>query len=225
MAERTEWGDTVPALVRRRTMGFLVGNGLSRLCGAPSWGDLFSARDVADVLKRERVNQSTAYLELGYLLAKRAPVLWDRVRRSLYDWAQGPDHYESHAHRALLDVLRPGKPPPPHVAILTTNVDPLLENYGYRRDHIGYIHGDPNSREAWIFTADEYWRSWSDEKGIRGVFKRFRADGVLFLGYGHSHEDFDVIQTIIELRQRYSGQMFTLITRQEADRGDVRCRL
>jgi hypothetical protein len=223
--ERTVWGDTIPTLVRQRTMGFLVGNGLSRLSGAPGWNDLFTSRDVSEVLAREGVNQNTPYLELGFLLAKRAPVLWDRVLRRLYDWGQGSITYRSRAHRALLELLRPGQPSPPNVAILTTNVDPLLENYGYRRDHIGYIHGEPHSREKWIFTADDYWDSWNSDHGIRRIFSRFKADGVLFLGYGHSYEDFDIIQTVIELRRNYFGRMFTIMTREEAKRGDVRVRL
>jgi len=74
-------------LVRRRTIGFVVGNGLSRLSGAPAWGDLFNSRDVVEVLKREGVSKDMPYLELGFLLAKRAPVLWDRVLR-LYDWVR-----------------------------------------------------------------------------------------------------------------------------------------
>jgi sugar/nucleoside kinase (ribokinase family) len=225
MYKRTDWGDIVPTIVREREMGFLVGNGFSRLCGAPSWSDLFSARDVIEVLEREGVDRHTSYLELGYLLAKRAPVTWDRVLRRLYDWGQSAADRESHAHRALLQLLRPRKPSPPHVAILTTNVDPLLEHYGYRRDHIGYLHGEPHSRESWIFTADEYWDAWNRDQGLRRIFKNFKAEGVLFLGYGHSHEDFDLVQTVIELRRHYFGRMFTLLSREEASRGEVRCRL
>jgi NAD-dependent SIR2 family protein deacetylase len=159
LPKSTDWGDLVPALVRQQHMGFLIGNGLSRLCGAPSWGDLFAARDVAEVLDRERVSPHTPYLELGYLLEKRAPLVWERVLRRLYDWAHGTPRVGSHAHRALLEILQPARPLPPHVAILTTNVDPLLENFGYRRDNIGYLHGDPHPHTKWIFTADRYWDS------------------------------------------------------------------
>jgi sugar/nucleoside kinase (ribokinase family) len=60
---------------------------------------------------------------------------------------------------------------------------------------------------------------------VSEVFKRFQANGVLFLGYGHSHEDFDVVQTVIELRKVYFGRMFTLMTEDEASLGEVRCRL
>lgn len=223
MSGRTAWGDIVPKLVRQRTMGFLVGNGLSRLCGAPSWGDLFSSPDVLEVLRQERVSRGTPYLELGYLLSQQKPVLWDRILRRLYDWANAST-CESRTHRALLQVLRPGQPLP-NVAILTTNVDSLLENYGYRREHIGYIHGEPGQHKNWIFTADEYWNSWNSDKGIGQVFNKFHSAGVLFLGYGHSHEDFDIIQTVIELRKHYFGRMYTLITQQEAERGELRWRL
>jgi hypothetical protein len=221
----TDWGDLVPPLIRERHMGFLIGNGLSRLCGAPSWGDLFASRDVVEVLSREGVSRNTPYLELGYVLEKRAPLVWERVLRRLYDWAHGTPRVGSHAHRALLEVLQPARPLPPHVSILTTNVDPLLENFGYRRDHIGYLHGDPHPHTNWIFTADRYWDSWRTGQGVSEVFKRFQANGVLFLGYGHSHEDFDVVQTVIELRKVYFGRMFTLMTEDEASRGEVRCRL
>src|SRR5262249_51206415 len=165
------------------------------------------------------------YVELGVGWGKGAGVVGDRVLRRLYDWAQGSPRAESHAHRALLQVLRPPTPSPPHVAILTTNVDPLLENHGYRHDHIGYLHGEPNARESWIFTADEYWNAWGRDQRLSRMFDRFKADGVLFLGYGHSHEDFDVVQTVIEIRRRYFGRMFTLLTQEEASRGEIRCRL
>jgi SIR2-like domain len=223
MSGRTEWGDIVPKLVRERTMGFLIGNGLSRLCGAPSWGDLFSSPDVLKVLKQERVSQGTPYLELGYLLSQQEPVLWDSILRRLFDWASASTSV-SRAHRALLQVLRPAQSPS-KVAILTTNVDSLLESHGYRREHIGYIHGQPGEHANWIFTADKYWNSWNSDKGIGQVFKKFQAAGVLFLGYGHSNEDFDIIQTVIELRKQYFGQMYTLMTQQEAERGELRWRL
>jgi sugar/nucleoside kinase (ribokinase family) len=221
----TDWGNLVPELVSRQQMGFIIGNGLSRLCGAPSWGDLFASRDVAEVLQREGVSRNTSYLELGYLLEKKAPLVWEGVLSRLYAWAHKPSTSRSHAHRALLDVLRPARPLPPRVSILTTNVDPLLEDFGYRRDHIGYLHGDPHSHTKWIFTADEYWDSWRKGGGVNEVFKRFEGQGVLFLGYGHSHEDFDVVQTIIELRKLNFSRMFTLMTQEEASRGELRCRL
>jgi sugar/nucleoside kinase (ribokinase family) len=220
-----DWGDGVPALIRERQMGFVIGNGLSRLSGAPSWPDLFATRDVVEVLEREGVSRDTPYLELGYLLEKRAPLVWDRVLRRLYDWGHKTHQRVSHAHRVLLEVLQPVQPSPPHVSILTTNVDPLLENYGYHRDHIGYLHGDPHPHTNWIFTANRYWDSWRTGQGASEVFKRFQANGVLFLGYGHSHEDFDIVQTVIELRKLFFGRMFTLMTEQEASRGELRCRL
>lgn len=111
------------------------------------------------------------------------------------------------------------------MSVLTTNVDPLLERYGYWRDHIGYIHGEPHDRDRWIFTADSYWDSWKNDQGIRRVFTRLKADGVLFLGYSHSHEDFDIIQTVIELRRTFFGRMFTLMSCNEAQRGELRVRL
>jgi SIR2-like protein len=127
--------------------------------------------------------------------------VWEGILRRLYDWAQTPEREESHAHRVLLQVLRPGQARPPNLAILTTNVDPLLESHGYRRANVGYIHGNPDDPEKWIFTVDNYWNAFNSD-GVSRIFSRFQADGVLFLGYGHSHEDFDIAQTFVLLAER-----------------------
>jgi sugar/nucleoside kinase (ribokinase family) len=213
------WSQEAPYLVdavKNGKLAVLVGNGLSRLCGAPSWTDLFENTDkVAEALRREGIDprveiaNGSSLLELGEVIRNSSDATaWIAFVGKLRWWELNENKIpkESLAHR-ILAALRPHN-------VLTTNVDPILEFLSYA---ITYLHGSPQHPDDWIFSLSDY------KKHREGVKTRLKqalssSNALLFVGYGHAGEDFDIIEAFEENNYLSGCRPYSLID-EESDTG------
>ncbi|OUM03734.1 hypothetical protein [Variovorax sp. JS1663] len=222
MSMRVNWPEEIVNAASAKTLTFFVGNGISRLSGAPAWGELFEVPEAVKALERLSIEKGTAnYLDIANALhSHNEGLAWDSITRKLTTWnARAKTNL---IHTILATVLRPASDTE---AIMTSNVDDLLERVGgetplSRRD-IHYCHGIPAQPDTWIFSTSKYWAAFD------AVSKAFQGsrNAILFLGYGHSVDDFDIAQAVLQQRRERYGKMFTLMSSHDTQRGDLVARL
>jgi sugar/nucleoside kinase (ribokinase family) len=213
------WSQEAPYLVdavRNGKLAVLVGNGLSRLCGAPSWTDLFeNTNKIAEALQREGIEprveiaNGSSLLELGEVIWNSSDnTAWAAFINQLRWWelTENRTPTPSLAHR-ILAALNPRN-------VMTTNVDPILEFLPYG---ITYLHGSPKHPDDWIFSLSEYKKNSNDvKKRLRSALSDSNA--ILFIGYGHAGEDFDIIEAFEENDYLSGCRPYSLID-EESDTG------
>lgn len=213
------WSNDAPYLVdavKNKKLAVLIGNGLSRLCGAPSWTALFEKTEkVAEALRREGIDprveiaNGSSLLELGEVIRNSSDATaWSAFVNRLRWWelTENQTPKESLAHH-ILEALNPRE-------YLTTNVDPILE---FLRNAITYLHGHPKHPDEWIFSLSDYKENSNDvKKRLRNALSDSNA--LLFVGYGHAGEDFDIIEAFEENDYLSGCRPYSLIDR-ESDTG------
>ncbi|MFC1715698.1 hypothetical protein ACFL6S_18670 [Candidatus Poribacteria bacterium] len=179
-----EYRKLVEALREDRLVVF-VGNGVSRLSeGGKSWADLFAENPrVDDALRSRGINlenalgQGASLLEIAQVVSEN-PIAWNSLRDDLKEWSESAS--PNLIHRIITQVLKP-------VSIVTTNFDILLEKACGTR--VRHIHGDILNP---ILSEEDYFSKFREVENI--LFDEIGGERVLlFIGYGHSYNDFDIL--------------------------------
>lgn len=224
--QKVDWPDDLVRAAKRQGLAYFVGNGLSRLSGLPSWGDLFQSEEVARALRELGVDRrSVGYLELADLLETRYAATWMGVLGSLRTAAKNVE--PNLAHKVLAALLKPKSAD--GYSVVTSNVDQLIEkSHIADHDDILYFHGEPGKLETWMFSSRSYWDAF-DKKASADQRLHDVNPGccLLFLGYGHSTEDFDISRSMaayVQARGR-AGTAFSLLSSGDRERGELVHRL
>jgi sugar/nucleoside kinase (ribokinase family) len=205
-----EWPPPLIDAADHGDLAIFVGNGLSRLSGAPAWGKLFEE----DPLKRAFAkvdHRNMTYTERADYLEKHHGTLWTEVLRKLSDWSRTakPSYSHQALHLLFPQVRRHGK------FVATSNVDSLLQRTGFAVEDIVHCHGEPDRLDEWIFSTTRYWSAYNTRK-IHNNFSTITRSSVLFLGYGHSREDFDIANSVQQLATVGQRSIYTLNSSAEA---------
>jgi sugar/nucleoside kinase (ribokinase family) len=220
------WPSDLVSYAANGSLGFFVGNGVSRLSGAPAWGDLFREAEVIDSLTELGVSvDETSYIELADILTIKEKAIWDGVLQRLQTWAWTAK--PNHVHHILSHVLKPdASDVASRVRVLTSNIDELLVDAGVPSREIGYCHGEPQKLHTWIFSLERYWKAHQDNE-IDNLLRLFDGAALLFVGYGHSNEDFDIARAVQRLSELgiAKGRLFNLMSRAESQNGALNERL
>lgn len=224
-----KWSDVRPLTeaVKNGKLTVCIGNGLSRLSNMPSWNELLFEPVVEEDIRaqgiylRNEIKRGTSILELLDCLSNTAKkhlcgFLCDRE-----DTAQ-----INLVHRILFGVLRPG-------SVFTFNYDQLLERtIAALRDKNAllptwpplpalkpvHLHGSLTTPSQSYINTDIALGETSyqiSEEGVREKYKQMLLPGavILFLGYSHSYEDYDVHRTLSRLaREGHGAYLYSLIS-------------
>lgn len=177
------WPASVRSAAQRGELVVVVGNGLSRFSGAPSWEGLFDLPGPARWLRqcgvvRSEGRFSGSLLEVADVVFENRAA-WSEILGEINDWNRRLK--PNLAHRILADAIRPR-------AVATTNFDNLLAKAGLQAV---YVHGVPDDPASWVLTTSSYRaqlaRSTNALKNVAGG-----NSTVLFVGYGHAESDYDI---------------------------------
>lgn len=186
--ESPTWPDRVVRAVQAHELVLVVGNGVSRLSGVPSWASLFQSQVVLDYLNDQGVRSphgaapSAQLLEIAELLAENR-ALWGSI---LAELAGSFANCEPNlVHRIISECLHPKR-------VVTTNFDNLLTRANINAT---YLHGTPDDPRSWVLSTSAYREGLSH---ATNVLKNCCGAGTvtLFVGYGHSEEDYDVASVL-----------------------------
>jgi sugar/nucleoside kinase (ribokinase family) len=184
----------------------IVGNGLSRLSGAHEWSRILCNEtrthyfnDTLKINLEKSIEQGLPLPELAQILYQNNKALYDGLVYSMRNEFEKLD--TNIIHNLFHDYLRDAQ-------YLTTNYDNLLERSNLR--HVVHLHG---TFEKPIITDDQYYESIYE---VKQTLANYIGNGriALFLGYGHSHYDYDILQALKEL-SHYNfnrGRIYTIIS-------------
>ncbi len=223
---KVDWDVDLVNAAKQQRLAYFVGNGLSRLSGVPSWGDLFRSEEVSRALRELRVDRRTVgNIELADLLEARSEGTWTGVLNVLH--AAALDVSPNLVHRIMAELLKPKAGT--GYSVVTSNVDDLIEtSHIAKHRNILYLHGQPDDMNTWMFSTRSYWKGFEKNDGKDQPLRSLNEDCcLLFLGYGHSSEDFDISRSMVKyLQTRGRGaSAFSLLSSGDRKRGELVHRL
>ncbi|RKH70728.1 SIR2 family NAD-dependent protein deacylase [Corallococcus aberystwythensis] len=219
---------------RDKNLIAFVGAGLSAAAGLPLW------RQLAELLRdhaRDRTVSKDQLDEIQVLIDKERFIDALSALKSALgggEFCKVIEMQLDDAGRQLPEVAKAlaalglATPGPTLRAVLTTNVDHLLErafegrwpalaratgDIAQRRHYILKVHGTLIDRGSWVFTREDYDRSMYADPQLQAAFSAlFRTCPILFLGYGLADDDFDqVLAHVRALSGDHSPRHFALV--------------
>ncbi|QLH22849.1 SIR2 family protein [Streptomyces sp. Rer75] len=198
---------------RSDNLAIFLGNGLSRLLGAPAWGDFLRRQEDAfrrhGVDIREKLATGASELEMMQILEDYEPASYQQLLRLLSKWNNDTrkgflnGSIEPHLpYVALAYSVRPSR-------IVTVNMDTVFDEFielhrvaeKWRLDAdppIEHIHGKLPDFSSCIFTDRHYADRVTEVVGKLNECIGRRA--LLFVGYGHSRADIDIRAFLLRSR-------------------------
>lgn len=206
--QKIAWHEDVVDALKEDNLAIFVGNGLSRLSGAPSWSDLLNTEEINRYLHAEKINRAElSHYECADIISKFHRAEWDRVLNNLQRWSDSAK--PSYSHRVIGKILKPGSRQN-KIRVITSNVDHLLSKAGVEQRLTAFCHGEPDKKDSWIFSQHKIIESFKEES-VATVFDSIDASVLLYIGYSHSHEDFDIANACLKSRRgRHRRTVFSL---------------
>lgn len=201
--QNVTWHKDIIDAASEDNLAIFVGNGLSRLSGAPSWSELLNTEEINRFLHAKKINRTElSHYECADIISKSHRAEWDRVLNNLQRWSDSAK--PSYSHRVIGKILKPGSRSN-KVRIITSNVDHLLSKAGVEQRLTAFCHGEPGKKDSWIFSQHKIIESFREE-AIANIFNSIDATVLLYIGYSHSHEDFDIANACLKSRNGHHGR-------------------
>lgn len=215
--KKFQWDAQIVSAARQNKLAFFVGNGLSRLCGAPSWSTLLSSLEIRKLLTDAKIESfGLSNYEIASIIQARFQTSWMHVLQKLDDW--GYNAKPSVTHKVLGNVFRLKVNEDRKHRIFTSNIDTLLRECGVLDNtDIVYCHGQPGDIKNWIFTHNDLIENY-DKGMVAEAFEKIGAKAIIFVGYSHSHEDFDIANACGKILDKNPGMYAYSLA---ADSGDI----
>ncbi|MFF4285956.1 SIR2 family protein [Streptomyces sp. NPDC001633] len=212
-SEVSRHADLVDA-AREDNLAVFLGNGLSRMLGAPAWGEFLRRQE--DAFRRHgvdigaKLSTGASELEMMQILEDYEPASYQQLLRLLNKWnndtRKGLAEKAIRPHlpyMALAYSVKPGR-------IVTVNMDTVFDSFlaepevaaGYKLDRtpsIDHIHGTLPDFASCVFTD----RHYSDRVAeiVDKLNECIGGRALLFIGYGHSRADIDIRAFLLRSRE------------------------
>jgi sugar/nucleoside kinase (ribokinase family) len=219
--------------VRNGQLTVCVGNGLSRLSGMPSWNDLLFSEPVVRDLRQQGIDLRSE-IKRGTSILELLDCISDSTRKDLCHRLQMAENQATPnlAHWILFGLLLP-------VRVYTFNYDRLLN---LAIDHIRvtqispnsaisrvmspspvHLHGALTTPSSSLLNSDIALGERSYQRAEKTVTDELVGmlqpnQVILFVGYGHSYEDYDVHRELSRLSAKKHGAfLYSLLSNLESN--------
>ncbi len=191
--------------IKKHNLILFVGNGISRLSGARGWEELFKEKKIKTYLKTLGINverelkSGRSLIELCEIISKDKR-LWDHLINQMKEWN---NRAKPNIIHKIIKEIEPR-------TIITTNFDTLLEKAHLNKKKINHLHGNCEVRKTMIFKESDYFENLN--KASKTISESVEDTYILFVGYGHSYDDIDVIYALHCLEKgEHIGKTFTIM--------------